>query len=104
MLRETAIRNKSDGNDALSSESRIKGTNNLPENELVARAKVDSDAFGELYERTYGRILNYVYRRTLNQGYGVSPWKLSQNLSCSVILSEFCHSERSEESLLDSVD
>jgi RNA polymerase sigma-70 factor (ECF subfamily) len=34
---------------------------------LVARAKVDSTAFGELYERYVGRIYNYLYYRTGNQ-------------------------------------
>ncbi len=33
---------------------------------LVARAKTDSAAFGELYERYIGRIYNYLYYRTGN--------------------------------------
>lgn len=33
---------------------------------LVARAKVDTAAFGELYERYVGRIYNYLYYRTGN--------------------------------------
>ena len=33
---------------------------------LVERARTDVQAFGELYERYYGRILNYIYRRTLS--------------------------------------
>jgi RNA polymerase sigma-70 factor (ECF subfamily) len=33
---------------------------------LVARAKTDREAFGELYERYVGRIYNYLYYRTGN--------------------------------------
>lgn len=33
---------------------------------LVARAKADHEAFGELYERYVGRIYNYLYYRTGN--------------------------------------
>lgn len=33
------------------------------DSDLIERAKSDPDAFGELYELYYGRILNYVYRR-----------------------------------------
>jgi len=33
---------------------------------LVERAKSDPEAFGELYETNYSRILNYIYRRTLD--------------------------------------
>ncbi len=33
---------------------------------LVARAKADTEAFGELYERYVGRIYNYLYYRTGN--------------------------------------
>lgn len=33
---------------------------------LVARAKVDKEAFGELYERYVGRIYNYLFYRTGN--------------------------------------
>ena len=33
---------------------------------IVERAKNDPQAFGILYDRTYSRILNYIYRRTLN--------------------------------------
>jgi len=36
------------------------------EMELVARAKAQPEAFGRLYEIHYGRILNYIYRRTLD--------------------------------------
>jgi RNA polymerase sigma-70 factor (ECF subfamily) len=38
----------------------------LDERDLVERAKVDSDAFGELYERHVQRIYNYIYYRTGN--------------------------------------
>ena len=34
--------------------------------ELVLRARSEPAAFGELYERHYGRILNYIYRRTMS--------------------------------------
>lgn len=34
--------------------------------ELIERAKSDADAFGKLYEKHYSKILNYIYRRTLN--------------------------------------
>jgi RNA polymerase sigma-70 factor (ECF subfamily) len=33
---------------------------------LVERAKTDPQAFGELYESYYSRMLNYIYRRTLD--------------------------------------
>ena len=36
------------------------------EQELVEKAKTDPGAFGQLYERNYERIINYIYRRTLN--------------------------------------
>jgi RNA polymerase sigma-70 factor, ECF subfamily len=36
------------------------------ERDLVERAKAHPPAFGDLYELYYGRILNYVYRRTLD--------------------------------------
>ncbi len=36
------------------------------EQALIQRAKVDKDAFGELYEIYYKRIYNYVYYRTGN--------------------------------------
>jgi RNA polymerase sigma-70 factor (ECF subfamily) len=36
------------------------------EADLVARAKVDNEAFGELYERYVGRIYSYLYYRTGN--------------------------------------
>lgn len=36
------------------------------ESALIERAKVDSDAFGIIYERYYVRIYNYVYYRTGN--------------------------------------
>ena len=38
----------------------------LDERELVARAKTDNDAFGEIYDRYVERIYNYVYYRTSN--------------------------------------
>jgi len=36
------------------------------ESELVARAKEDAEAFGQLYERYVDKIYNYVYYRTGN--------------------------------------
>jgi len=39
---------------------------NAAEGELIERAKHDPQAFGLLYEAHYARILNYVYRRTLD--------------------------------------
>ena len=39
----------------------------LDESELVALAKTDQLAFGELYERYVKRIYNYIYYRTSNQ-------------------------------------
>ena len=36
------------------------------EDALVLRAKSDRQAFGELYDRYYTKILNYAYRHTLN--------------------------------------
>lgn len=42
------------------------GVESISESELARLAKTDSRAFGELYDRTYDRILNYIYRRTLN--------------------------------------
>lgn len=33
---------------------------------LIQRAKGDPAAFGQLYEAHYGRILNYIFRRTLS--------------------------------------
>lgn len=38
----------------------------IDESALIERAKSDSDAFGQLYERYAGRIYNYVYYRTGN--------------------------------------
>jgi RNA polymerase sigma-70 factor (ECF subfamily) len=38
----------------------------LEESALIERAKTDSEAFGQLYERYYDRIYNYVYYRTGN--------------------------------------
>lgn len=35
--------------------------------ELIERAKTDSEAFGDLYQRYVGRIYSYVYHRTGNQ-------------------------------------
>ena len=37
------------------------------ERDLVERAKTDPVAFGELYEANYDRIINYIYRRTLDR-------------------------------------
>jgi RNA polymerase sigma-70 factor, ECF subfamily len=39
----------------------------MTDSELVALAKIDQDAFGELYERYVKKIYNYVYYRTTNQ-------------------------------------
>ena len=36
------------------------------EAELVERAKTHPEAFGELYDRYYTVVLNYVFRRTLD--------------------------------------
>jgi RNA polymerase sigma-70 factor (ECF subfamily) len=36
------------------------------DDQLVALAKSDRQFFGDLYDRYYGRILNYIYRRTLD--------------------------------------
>ena len=36
------------------------------ETELVEQARSAPESFGQLYERYYGRIRNYIYRRTLN--------------------------------------
>ena len=41
-------------------------TEALPESELVARAKEDPDAFGQLYEQYVDKIYNYMYYRTGN--------------------------------------
>ena len=38
----------------------------VEERDLIERAKSDKDAFGELYERHFDRIYNYVYYRTGN--------------------------------------
>lgn len=38
----------------------------LAEAELVALARTDADAFGELYQRNVDRIYNYIYYRTGN--------------------------------------
>lgn len=40
--------------------------NDLPDHELVERAKTDREAFGVLYERYVARIYSYVYYRTGN--------------------------------------
>lgn len=37
------------------------------EHDLIARAKVDAEAFGELYQRYVNRIYNYHYRHTSNR-------------------------------------
>ncbi|MGB3713019.1 MAG: sigma-70 family RNA polymerase sigma factor [Candidatus Promineifilaceae bacterium] len=39
---------------------------NFDESALIERAKSDSEAFGELYERHFDRIYNYIYYRTGN--------------------------------------
>ncbi len=39
----------------------------MTDSELVAHAKNDQDAFGELYERYVKKIYNYIYYRTSNQ-------------------------------------
>ncbi len=39
---------------------------NVDEAELVERAKTSPPAFGPLYELYYGKILCYIYRRTMN--------------------------------------
>ncbi len=39
---------------------------NSDESALIKRAKSDSEAFGELYERHFDRIYNYIYYRTGN--------------------------------------
>jgi RNA polymerase sigma-70 factor (ECF subfamily) len=36
------------------------------ESQLVARAKSEPQAFGQLYERYYGKMLSYIFRRTLD--------------------------------------
>ncbi len=36
------------------------------EGELIERSKIDPEAFAKLYEKNYDRILNYIYRLTLN--------------------------------------
>ena len=36
------------------------------EAELVERARTQPEAFGHLYDRYYGVVLNYVFRRTLD--------------------------------------
>ncbi|MCP4429007.1 MAG: sigma-70 family RNA polymerase sigma factor [Chloroflexi bacterium] len=43
-------------------------TSGMEESELIARAKTDKDAFGQLYERYVDKIYNYVYYRTGNVG------------------------------------
>jgi len=40
--------------------------NDLPDHELVERAKTDQEAFGVLYERYVAKIYSYVYYRTGN--------------------------------------
>jgi len=41
-------------------------TDEHSEAELIERARSDPDAFGRLYEAHYSRILNYIFRRTLD--------------------------------------
>ena len=59
MLRELVINNRERHQENIDFES-------ISESELVKLAKTDSSAFGELYDRTYDRILNYIYLRTMN--------------------------------------
>jgi RNA polymerase sigma-70 factor, ECF subfamily len=52
--------------------SLVSGTKSLEpepwqaETALIEQARQDTEAFGQLYERYYGLIHNYIYRRTLN--------------------------------------
>lgn len=41
-------------------------TSSADEASIVERARSDPEAFGILYDMTYDRILNFIYRRTLN--------------------------------------
>ncbi len=41
-------------------------TSGMEDSELIARAKTDKDAFGQLYERYAAKIYNYIYYRTGN--------------------------------------
>ena len=41
-------------------------TSSPDEASIVERARSDPEAFGILYDQTYDRILNFIYRRTLN--------------------------------------
>jgi RNA polymerase sigma-70 factor (ECF subfamily) len=62
MMRAASISGDSVG-DVVSFES-----SDLREVELVGRAKKDPQAFGQLYEIYYTRIINYIYRSTLDVG------------------------------------
>ena len=48
------------------SESKVVEASCSDEDQLVALAKTHPRFFGDLYDRYYGRILNYIYRRTLD--------------------------------------
>ena len=41
----------------------VRALADLPDDELAERAKIESDAFGVLYDRHVKRIYNYVYYR-----------------------------------------
>ena len=57
------------------------------EQALIQRAKVDKDAFGELYEIYYKRIYNYVYYRTGNV-------EDAEDLTASIFMRAMRHIER----------
>jgi RNA polymerase sigma-70 factor (ECF subfamily) len=44
----------------------VRRHSDLDEGELIRRAKTDPHAFASLYEAHYSRILNYIFRRTLD--------------------------------------
>ena len=44
------------------------------EDQLVALAKARPEFFGDLYDRYYSRILNYIYRRTLDVTREIPFW------------------------------
>jgi RNA polymerase sigma-70 factor (ECF subfamily) len=51
---------------ASDSRSDAEGASCPDDDQLVALAKTHRQFFGDLYDRYYGRILNYAYRRTLD--------------------------------------
>jgi RNA polymerase sigma-70 factor (ECF subfamily) len=51
---------------AADSRSDVAGASCPDDDQLVALAKTHPQFYGDLYERYYGRILNYAYRRTLD--------------------------------------